>query len=158
MTLCEENCNFIEYDYTNKKAKCSCEIKISLPLIDEIKFDTGILKNSFIDINSIANFKIMKCYKSILDKKELKNNYGFFIIFFIILLFIISFFIYICKSKEEINIEINEIISAKQNIKNNNIVNNYNVNKKIFKKKKKGKKKKKSKKKKGNKNIELNIY
>ena len=75
MTLCEENCKFIEYDYINKKAKCSCEIKISLPLIDEIKFDKDILKNSFIDINNIANFQIMKFYKNILDKKDLKNNY-----------------------------------------------------------------------------------
>ena len=58
MTLCEENCKFTEYDYTNKKAKCSCEIKISLPLIDGIKFDKDLLKDSFIDINNIANFKI----------------------------------------------------------------------------------------------------
>ena len=79
MTLCEENCKFIEYDYTNKKAKCSCEIKINLPLIDEIKFDKDLLKNSFTDINNIVNLKIMKCYKNILNKESLRNNYGFFI-------------------------------------------------------------------------------
>ena len=39
MTLCEENCDLIEYDYDNKKAKCSCLIKINIPLIETIQFD-----------------------------------------------------------------------------------------------------------------------
>ena len=34
LTVCEENCKFIEYDYINKKAKCSCEIKINIPLLE----------------------------------------------------------------------------------------------------------------------------
>ena len=34
LTLCEENCQFIEYNYTNKKAKCSCDIKINIQNID----------------------------------------------------------------------------------------------------------------------------
>ena len=43
MTLCEENCDLIDYDYNNKKMKCSCKIKLSLPLIEEIKIDTDEL-------------------------------------------------------------------------------------------------------------------
>ena len=30
LTLCEEDCDLTEYDYTYKKAKCSCEDKIDL--------------------------------------------------------------------------------------------------------------------------------
>ena len=30
MTLCEENCDLINYDYTNEKVKCSCDIKINI--------------------------------------------------------------------------------------------------------------------------------
>ena len=26
LTLCEENCDFIDYDYIYKRAKCSCDI------------------------------------------------------------------------------------------------------------------------------------
>ena len=137
MTLCNENCKFIEYDYNNKKAICSCEIKINLPLIDEIKFDKDLLKNSFIDIDNIANIKILKCYKDIFNKKSIKNNIGFFIIFFIVLLFFLTFFIFIFKSKDDIYNEINDIFLAKKNKKddnkNNNIINNIN-SKKIIKK------------------------
>ena len=38
MSLCEENCKFINYNYTTKKAKCSCDIKLELPEINNIKF------------------------------------------------------------------------------------------------------------------------
>ena len=44
MTLCEENCQLIDYNYTNKKVKCSCDVKMNLHNIDEIKFDKELLK------------------------------------------------------------------------------------------------------------------
>ena len=28
MSLCEENCELIDYNYTNHKAKCSCDVKL----------------------------------------------------------------------------------------------------------------------------------
>ncbi len=31
MSLCEENCELIEYNYTTEKVKCSCDIKTSIP-------------------------------------------------------------------------------------------------------------------------------
>ena len=37
--VCEENCIFSRYDTNTRKAICSCEIKVKLPLISEIKFD-----------------------------------------------------------------------------------------------------------------------
>ena len=55
MTLCEEDCDLIDYNYTTKKAKCSCKIKINLPLIDDIKIDKERLFNSFSDLKNIAN-------------------------------------------------------------------------------------------------------
>ena len=30
MSLCEENCMFVEYNYSSKKAKCSCDIKLKI--------------------------------------------------------------------------------------------------------------------------------
>ena len=40
MTVCEENCKFVDYNYTIKKAKCFCEIKLKIPFINDIKFNT----------------------------------------------------------------------------------------------------------------------
>jgi len=30
MSLCEENCDLISYNYTNQKAKCSCDVKLNI--------------------------------------------------------------------------------------------------------------------------------
>ena len=37
MSLCEENCELIGYDYNKKKSKCSCKIKTSLSLDEKLK-------------------------------------------------------------------------------------------------------------------------
>jgi len=58
MSLCEENCDLVEYNYTTEKAKCSCSVKINI--LDDIKFDKNKLYKNFIDINNIANIKFLK--------------------------------------------------------------------------------------------------
>ena len=63
MTLCEEDCELIDYNYTTEEVKCSCLTKIELPFLDEIKFDKNKLKKSFTDIKIIANINFLKCYK-----------------------------------------------------------------------------------------------
>ena len=83
MSLCEENCELIEYNYEKQKAKCSCDVKLSIPPDYDIKFDKKEFFNSFIDINNILNLSILKCYKIVLQIKKFKNNYGFMIIGFI---------------------------------------------------------------------------
>ena len=139
MTLCEENCKLIEYNYTSKRAKCSCDIKTNIPNIDKIKFDKDLLKKSFIDINNMINFKIMKCFKNVFIKNNLKNNIGFFINLGIVILFIISFFIFIFYSFPKLNLDIKQIIFAKRNTHfNNNIISK--IKKKKYKKKNNNKK------------------
>ena len=54
MSLCEEDCYLIQYNSTSKEAKCSCEIKMNLPKIKDIKFDKSKLYKNFIDIKNIA--------------------------------------------------------------------------------------------------------
>ena len=38
LTLCEENCKLVEYNYNKEKAKCSCDIKTSIASYEDIKF------------------------------------------------------------------------------------------------------------------------
>ena len=56
MSLCEENCELINYDYTNKKAKCSCEIKLKVSENFDIKFNKKDFFKSFIDIKNMARY------------------------------------------------------------------------------------------------------
>ena len=163
MTLCEEDCNLVDYNYTTKKAKCSCIIKLSLSFLDNIKFDKNKLYKSFTDINNFANIQFMKCYKNVLNKDNIKYNYGFYINISILFLFFITLFIFYCKDYFYIIIIIRKIIDAKRGIlqskgkgkRRNNSSNiptqNNNVifpQIKINKKKKKRKKRKKGKRKK----------
>ena len=49
MTLCEEKCELINYNYTNKKVKCSCEIKNNINPNYGYKFNKkNFLKNLLI--------------------------------------------------------------------------------------------------------------
>ena len=54
MSLCEDNCEFIDYDTNNKKAKCSCEAK-TLFSLENIEFNGKKLFKNFIDIKKITN-------------------------------------------------------------------------------------------------------
>ena len=40
LTVCEENCKFIDYNYTTKKAICSCHTKVEIKSIADITFNT----------------------------------------------------------------------------------------------------------------------
>ena len=134
MSLCEENCDLIDYNYETKKAKCSCNMKTNIPLFEDIKFDKNLLYKKFIDINNVFNIKIIKCYKSVFNK-SLKKNYGFFIILLIMLLFIVSICIFYIKSFNILKNDINDIVSA---LKDKNTI--------YYKKKRKVKSKNKKKK------------
>ena len=61
MTLCEEECNLVQYNPEKKRVICSCKIKMTLPNIKDIKFDKKKLYKSLIDIKNIANINLMKC-------------------------------------------------------------------------------------------------
>ena len=110
MSLCEEDCDLINYDYDINKAKCSCPIKIDLPLIESIKFDKKKLLKRFIDVKNIFNFNIMKCYKNVFDKISIRKNCGFFIILFIELFYFICLIIFVYQSFKQLKNEIKSII------------------------------------------------
>ena len=106
MSLCEDNCELTGYDYNYKKAKCSCNVKTTLSL-DNVESDNKNILKNFIDIKKITNIEIVKCYKIVFNINNLKNNYGFFIIFFIFIMYFICIIIFYCIS---LKILIDEII------------------------------------------------
>ena len=154
MTLCEEKCDLIDYNYNNEKVKCSCDVKTKISPIKDIKFNKNEFFKSFIDINNISNISIIKCYKIVLDIKNLIYNYGFYIIGSIMILFIISafifWFIYFKKlMKNLFNICI--VLNNNKSIEAQSMV----IGKKNLIKKKIKIKRKKKKKKKNTKNINI---
>ena len=120
LTLCEENCDLMDYDYKYEKAICSCDIKeeITGSIID-IKIDKEKLKHNFKDIKgNFANLKILKCYQNVFDLKSLKNNYGFIIIISVSILFFICMILFLCKYYYSLRKEVETITDAIKTIRN----------------------------------------
>jgi len=113
MTLCEEDCNLKDYDYSNKIAKCTCNVKISLPFIEDIVFDKKKLYKKFTDVKNIVNLNLMKCYKNVLNKESLKKNYGFFIFIIIIVIYFITLILFCSKYFSVLKNAILKIVEAK---------------------------------------------
>ena len=142
MSLCEENCELIEYNPKTEKAKCFCDVKLSIPLDYDIKFNKNDFFKSFTDIENIFNIIILKCYRTVIKIKGLMKNYGFFIIVSVIVFYFIVLIIFITNSFSKIKKEIYNIIfeskiqgnpikkkKLNKSIKNRNIKANKSIQK-----------------------------
>ena len=116
LTVCEEDCDFVDYDHDTGKAICSCKVKTnSTTKIGDIVIDKDKLYNSFTNFKNIANINVLKCYRLIFILEAYKSNYANLILLAVILLFIIVFFIFICKDYNELMKVLNMIIFFKLN-------------------------------------------
>ena len=145
LTVCEENCKFVDYDKETKKAICSCYTKINLPILSEVKINTNLLLSNFKDINNIGNFIMLRCFHLFLQKNNIFKNSSNYLILLILLISIVTAFIfnfhdYLCikkiieefkknKKLKVINKFETKNIKAKQN--NNLMLNNKNNFKKV---------------------------
>ena len=84
-TVCQDNCDFSEYNYITKKVNCSCKVKESSLSFSNIYIDKSKLYKNFVNINNIANLKILMCYRNLLTKSGVIKNIGNYIIIDILL-------------------------------------------------------------------------
>ena len=141
MAVCETNCDFIFYNYETQKAVCSCDIKTEIPFMNKIKFGKNALMNNFVDINNIANIKMISCYKTVFKMKKLIKNYGFIIYLIFILLNIICIILFYFRF---FSLFVDEIAKIKYFILNNSKLSKDKCKNNIIKIKKTSNKKKKS--------------
>ena len=141
LAICEENCDMKDYNYINKRVVCSCDIKLAISLIEDVKCDKEKLKNNFKDINNIANIKFLKCYKIAFRRKNLLVNFGFYIIDFIFLLYFVFIVLFCSKYQRRFFKKIKKIFSnLSEHIITNNTKISRNKKKKIKNKSKINKK------------------
>ena len=173
-TVCQDDCDFAEYDYSTQKAKCSCKVKESSTSIADMKINKTKLFDNLKDFKNIANFNILVCCKNLFNTNGIIKNVGCLLILSIIILHIIFIILFYAKHLGKLKKKIKDIIFAiknyrlikkaekkikEENSKNKNDINeinnpeidskrdlvNFNGKRKKKKKKKKGKKKKGSK-------------
>ena len=133
LSVCEEDCDFEKYDNDIKKAICSCYTKIKLPLISEIKVDKDKMISNFKNIKNIGNFKMLKCWNLLYDKKNIFKNSANYMVAILLFLNFISIFTFACCNIKYIKKMLNQFRNKNTYNKMNNINNRIN-NKKINKK------------------------
>ena len=97
MTLCEEDCKLSDYNYTTERVKCNCLVKMSTPILNEVKFDKEKLLQRFTDIKNIANINFLKCYKEVFKGKKIIKNIGFYIFLLYFIFYFIVLILFYCK-------------------------------------------------------------
>ena len=94
---CQDGCEFVDFNYTLKKALCSCNSKESSSSFEDMMIDKKKLLDNFKNIKNIVNFKILKCAKVLFSKKGLYKNSGFYILSIIIIFHTIVLIIFYKK-------------------------------------------------------------
>ena len=145
MSLCEKNCEFINYDFKEKKVECDCFTKNYFNYISEISNYKDFLLNNFANITNIMNINVIKCYKTLFTKEGLINNIGSYIFISIIFIEIILLFIFIKKGYKMFKKKFKGIIMTlliNINKRKNNKKNNIKQKKKFINQKNKLEKRK----------------
>ena len=116
-TVCQDGCDFSNYDYKYKKAQCSCDVKESSDKYEDMKIIKEKLFRNFKVIKNIANINILKCYKSLFCIKGIENNIGSYTVIFIFLFHISSIIIFYKYQLDKIKDIINVILFGIKNTK-----------------------------------------
>ena len=114
-TVCQDDCDFYDYNYNTLRVNCSCKAKESSESFDDIKINITKLYENFKDINNkndFSNLGITSC--DVLSSVDnIKSNTGFYLLLFIIVIFIITFIIFCIKGYNTLENKIDEVIFKK---------------------------------------------
>ena len=95
--ICQEDCDFSEYNYTTLVAKCSCEVKESSKSFVDMKINKAKIFENFKNFKNIINFEFLICYKKLLKKEGIINNIGSYLLLIIIFFNLVTIFIFYTK-------------------------------------------------------------
>jgi hypothetical protein len=116
--VCQEYCDFSEYNYTIYTAKCLCKIKEIFQSFSEMKIDKTKLLENFINIKNIVNVNFLVCYKKLFNNEAILNNVGSYLILAIVLFHLITIMIFNIKSFHSVKkIIVNILVKTEENKK-----------------------------------------
>ena len=119
LTLCEEGCEYEDFDFETNKVKCQCETKLEVKNEEEVKFEPNIIIQNFYKIEKYTNIRVFICYEAVFDLNKIKINSGSYILLSIALLFIIIMIINFFTFKNKIGNFVDKIINEYQNLVKN---------------------------------------
>jgi hypothetical protein len=118
--LCQTGCKPQNYNITNKKVKCNCNVNSTKAVtnLNDISFNSILITNLLGGLK-YSNYLVLKCYKLLMDFELIKKNIGFIFMTIIFISNLIIFFIYIIKGRSKIEFYIQTILKNKQIYINN---------------------------------------
>ena len=126
IAICQNDCEFIDYNATTKKAKCSCKAKESSSSFADMKINKNKLLDNFKNIKNIINYKLLKCVQVLFSKNGISKNIGFFIIISFIIFHIITLFVFYLKQFDWLENKIKAIIFSIKSFKDKEIEDSKN--------------------------------
>jgi hypothetical protein len=122
MFLCENNCNYTNYNTTTKKSVCMCDVKSKIYSISEIFDNKDSLSKKF-NVNdtstSSSNLGLMKCIDTLFSKYGLLKNLENYILILMIILYAISSILFYRIGSALLENDIKEILDNKYEIEKN---------------------------------------
>ena len=112
IAVCQDGCDFADYNSALKKAKCSCYPKESSSSFAEIKIDKKKLLDNFKNIKNIANLKLLKFVKVLFCKTGIEGNVGFYIFIAILIFHQIILILFYKKKFDLLQNKIKKLILA----------------------------------------------
>ena len=123
LSLCENNCNYKEYDPDFKQSICDCKVKNNMDYISDIIKDANKLSKDFnLNESSSDLLDIYKCTKTLFSVNGLIKNISSYILSFFSIFFLFSSLMFMKCGYPSLLLDINKIINNK--LKNQG--NNYN--------------------------------
>ena len=120
-TLCQDDCTFISYNSTTKKAKCDCSVQTEEIIADfNVVNVKNLIKDSLINTLKNSNFLVLYCYKLVFSLKGQIRNIGSYIMIILFLANFILMILYFILGRKRTHIMIQEIIFYKKENQNIN--------------------------------------
>ena len=127
LSICENDCTFVEYNQQDKQSSCDCKIKNKENTISEIIESSNQLGNNFNNEESdsssastASNIISITCTKALFSKDGLKNNISSYILIIFITHYLVSILFFIkCGYPLLVN-DIQKIINERQKVKKQN--------------------------------------
>ena len=116
-TVCQDDCDFNNYNDKSQKAKCSCKAKKSSFSFIDMNINKTKLLDNFKNVYNIANLNILVCVKKLFTKIGMIKNVGSYIMILIIIIHITDLFIFFISQFEKLEKIIKDIVYAIKNIK-----------------------------------------
>ena len=114
--LCEDGCKYSGTNIQNKKVLCECIPKSIINTnFTNINFSLKFFEEIFFKFSGF-NYKILGCFKLLYNKKNIINNYGFYIMSILLLSFFILIPINLSIGIYQLKLKCYKIIQDKQNL------------------------------------------